>query len=157
MLGRLINPDEGSAICDSIIHLVRLHQTIMNGSIDVITPTYQLSKAFWVLPSRHRRTRLWAVVRLCLNVPRATYRPSRNLRGAKKREHNLQRSEIEGKATKERQSLSVENEYASVALKSFREPMTIHYQGENQCKRHEGRRNCGFSDHRECTSEPGSW
>ena len=75
----------------------------------------------------------------------------------RRREHNLRRSEIKVKATKERQSLSAENEYASVALKYFQEPITIHYQGENQHKRHEGRRSCGFSDHGECMSEPGSW
>ena len=50
----------------------------------------------------------------------------RNVCGAEKREHSLQRGEVEVKATKERQSLSVENGYTFVALKGFQEPMTMH-------------------------------
>ena len=66
-----VDPDEESPTCDDLVNL-RLHQRIMNGLIGVITPTYQLSKAFRLSSSTHRRTRLWAIVRLCLNVPRAT-------------------------------------------------------------------------------------
>ena len=70
LLEEVVDPDEESPACDVVVHL-QLHQTIIHGSIDVITPTYQLSKAFWFLSSRHRRARLWARVRLGLNVPRA--------------------------------------------------------------------------------------
>ena len=69
---------------------------------------------------RYQEPYLWAIVRFCLNIPRRHHQPSRNLCGAEKREHNLQRSEVEVEGTKERQSLSVENEYGSVALKVFR-------------------------------------
>ena len=77
----------------------------------------------------------------------------RNLCAARRIEHNLQTSVVEGKAIKERQSLSVENGYASDFLKTLQEPMTIHYQR----KRHEGCCSCSSSDHGECTSKSGSW